>query len=92
VPAAFVLEDEVARIGLLRLEWEALIAPPPTMLQDWTHRFEDIRRSEVALRESGQWVRGPADLLGVLRLDHDEVRHCLALAWFLDPEGARWSP
>jgi PD-(D/E)XK nuclease superfamily len=87
VAADFVLADEVARLELLRSEWDTLLAPPPGLIEDWAVWLEDIRRSEAVLREAGQWVRGPADLLGVLRLDHDEVRHCLALAWLLDPEG-----
>jgi hypothetical protein len=84
----FAVDIELTRFGELKHEWARLTAPSPRLIEEWTSRLEILRQSEMALREAGRWVRGPFDLLGVLRLSTDELRHCMVLSWLLDPEGA----
>jgi hypothetical protein len=84
----FALDLELTRFGQLKHEWAGLTAPSPQTIREWTSRLEILQQSETALREAGRWVRGPSDLLGILRLGTDELRHCMVLSWLLDPVGA----
>ena len=58
-------------------------SPVPTA---WCPAFEEAERSTRALQRAGEWVTGPASLLGVLDRRRAETTHSRILAWLLDPE------
>ena len=54
-------------------------------VSSWIAAFDDLRAEQDALRQSGRWVSGPADLLGVIGQSRRETYHSAILAWLLDP-------
>ncbi len=54
-------------------------------ISDWESKIGEIISEQRSLRQTGRWVSGPRDLLGVLRKDHHEVTHSAIIAWLLDP-------
>ena len=60
---------------------------PRETLNRWTQKVADMSTLEQALRHRGRWISGPKDLMGVLEVEFDEVKHCRALAWLLNPNG-----
>lgn len=54
----------------------------------WLADLQRLEAAERSSRAAGRWVRGPADLMAVLRLHRDEVRNCRVLGWLLDPAAA----
>lgn len=56
-------------------------------LDRWTQKVADMATLEQELRHRGRWISGPRDLMGVLEVEFDEVKHCRALAWLLNPNG-----
>src|SRR4051794_35670092 len=57
-------------------------------VERWNDQFASMHLLQRELQAAGRWVRGPEDLMGVLRLGRDEVRNCRVLAWLFDPLGA----
>lgn len=74
------------RLQELRRSWSAL---PPAGVADvapWERRLTRMTEEVARLREAGQWVRGPSDLLTVCRLHRWELTQSAALGWVCDPE------
>src|SRR5688572_10969215 len=57
------------------------------MTETWSRELQNLSRLQEELRTSGRWISGPRDLMGVLDVAFDEVRHCRVLRWLLDPSG-----
>src|SRR5262245_8325925 len=51
----------------------------------WAAALDSMSREEARLRADGRWVRGTADVFGVLGISRAEVRHTKFLAWLMDP-------
>ena len=66
-----------------RLEAQASVT-----VRGWRATFTDMIDQQAALQADGRWVRGHADLMGVLGLGRSELIHSAALQWLLDPLGA----
>lgn len=54
-------------------------------LGTWQVAFEAMVREEGKLRSEGKWVRGHADVFGVLGISRAEIRHTRFVAWLMDP-------
>jgi hypothetical protein len=74
-----------ARRAALAQEWSSLASRGAVDIGRWEAAVERLRAEEHGLRAEGHWTRGRDDLLGVLGLHRDEVRHSRAIAWLLDP-------
>ncbi len=80
-----VANDEQALAQMVE-EWEYIeSASLNQVLSEWNVAFETLAREESELRARGDWVRGPADMFGVLGHSRAEVRHTKLVAWLLDP-------
>lgn len=70
-------------------EWRRLLIDEAnaeaSCVRRWSETYGALVESQRFLRETGRWVRGPSDIMGVLRLQRDEVRNCRLLRWLLDP-------
>ena len=77
-------EQAASKLAEMSSEWNRVAASPPDLAR-WEDSFAALLGEERALRADGRWTHGRDDLLGVLRLHRDEVRHSRAIAWLLDP-------
>src|SRR4051812_10917179 len=68
------------RLDALRTEWQA--AMPNRVDFD---RFAVVKAEADSIVNSGRWVSGPDDLLGVLGRRRDELVHSRVIAWLLVP-------
>jgi hypothetical protein len=88
-PDAGWARETSQRFADLEREWQRVhdgeTARLDALVEDWRSAITDLDAQQRRLQEDGQWVRGPADLMAVLHLAHDEVKNCRALAWLLDP-------
>lgn len=75
-----------SEFAALLAEWQG-IAPraPEGDLVIWDAAMTTLAREERQLRAAGDWRHGRDDLLGVLGLARDEVRHSRMIAWLFDP-------
>jgi hypothetical protein len=80
--AAVVTE---AQFDAMAREWRELGDRAARAIGDWEASFERIAAEQARLRADGLWTHGRDDMLGVLRLHRDEVRHSRLIAWLLDP-------
>jgi hypothetical protein len=84
--------EQYRQFALLQEAWEALTgslaAQERAEIATWPGRLRQLAAIVAKSKTAGRWTRGPTDLLGVLRLERDEVRNCRVLAWLLDPAGA----
>lgn len=73
-----------SKLAELTSEWAAIevIGSDATR---WDGAYAAMAAEEHALRAVGRWTHGRDDLLGVLGLHRDEVRHSRAIAWLVDP-------
>lgn len=55
------------------------------LVEAWEDRLATMRARMDELWRAGQWVSGPADLLGVIDRSRHETYHSAILAWLLDP-------
>lgn len=78
-----------SRLIELRSEWEDALAGVQTQTEaaaaHWEATFDALLLEQSRLVDNGMWTRGPSELLGVLGVQHDEVRNCRVLRWLLDP-------
>lgn len=84
--------EQTDRLQRLAVAWDWIELQSESAERDliahWSEDVEDLAALEDALRSQGRWISGPADLMSVLEIERDEVKHCRVLAWLLDPNGA----
>lgn len=81
--------DELERVqGMWHALQERSVARDNASISQWLIDLAELSRIEGELRAQGRWASGPSDLMGVLQVAFDEVKHCRVLAWLLDPNGA----
>jgi hypothetical protein len=80
--AAFAF-DEAARV------WAGIRPLPATLTDDdlgrWASMYQDFVDAQAALVRAGEWVHGPSDLMHILGVQYDELRHSRVVGWLLDP-------
>lgn len=77
--------DEQRFSDLLR-EWStARRGATQEQLDAWVSALDEMTREEADLRGAGRWVRGAADVFGILGISRAEVRHTRFIAWLMDP-------
>lgn len=85
------VSEQTDRLQRLASVWDSIELQSQTTARDviagWCEDVEELAALEDALRSQGRWISGPADLMGVLEVAFDEVRHCRVLRWLLDPSG-----
>jgi hypothetical protein len=69
------------RFKRVRAEWQVITSRPAIDRV----RFEQVKAEAEALGAAGAWASGPADLLGVIRRERDELLHSRVIAWLLVP-------
>jgi len=80
------MDDDEKRFDELRHEWIAIEdSIRQEVLERWTSTLREMENEEDELRAAGKWVRGPADVFGVLGVSRAEVRHTRFIAWLMDP-------
>lgn len=55
------------------------------VLGGWTTAFDQMLEEEAGIRSDGKWVRGAADVFGILGISRAEIRHTKFIAWLMDP-------
>ena len=75
-------ESAFSRLGA---EWREIQRNRHTTAGHWETKLHVLRAEEGRLRDSGSWVHGRSDYLGVLGRHRDELAHSRMLAWLLDP-------
>lgn len=74
------------RLQGLRQAWAAVPPAGSAGVASWERRLSNMAREVTQLREAGQWLRGPSDLLTVCGLHRWELTQSAALGWVCDPE------
>jgi hypothetical protein len=69
----------------MQAEWRAVCDHARADVGFWEQRFVGLAREEAQLRDSGRWIHGRADYLGVMGKHRDELMHSRMIAWLLDP-------
>ena len=72
---------------VLEARQQRLARHQTVVTESWRRTMTEMQAHQVKLQVAGAWVRGPADFLGGLTRDRDELTHSAALAWLLDPLG-----
>jgi hypothetical protein len=81
-------DDTLAKGEFERAErdWAAITSSRrDDTLVAWERDLALIDREQRDLERAGRWVSGPSDLMAVLRITGDELRHSDMLAWLLSP-------
>lgn len=90
-PSEWVAVQTMEEFEDLDRAWVALevrcAAQDAVVVEEWLDEIAILTRLEEQLRSQGTWISGPRDLMGVLEIAFDEVRHCRVLRWLLDPSG-----
>ena len=81
--ARFDIRTEGHHLRRLKEVWTEKLAEPPPPVSG--HEIAPMQVLEQRLRAEGRWIVGPATMLEVLGLQHDEVRNCRVIRWLLDP-------
>ena len=69
-------------------EWDLLVvAAGQVRVAQWEEHFARIAKEEIHLRDSGRWLTGRTDWLGVLDRERHEMTHSRLLGWLCDPAG-----
>jgi hypothetical protein len=74
-----------ARFEALQVEWSGVRHQLRSHVARWEERRAQLAEEEVQLRDTGRWIHGRSDYLGVLGRERDELSHSRMIAWLLDP-------
>jgi hypothetical protein len=74
-----------ARFADLQDEWAAVRHQLRSHVVRWEDRRAQLADEEAQLRDTGRWIHGRSDYLGVLGRERDELSHSRMIAWLLDP-------
>lgn len=84
--------EQTKSLDELEEEWRSLelqrVDRDRKLVAGWSRELTELSALEWRLRAAGRWISGPTDLMGVLEVERDEVKHCRALAWLLNPHAA----
>ena len=58
----------------------------PTGPASWDLEFESVAAEYEGLRRAGNWVYGPQDFFGILKIGRSELAHSAILAWLMNPD------
>lgn len=88
-PEGFDVDAAAAAFDGAVRAWAA-IRPLPAALTDddvapWASTYQEFVDAQAALVRAGEWVHGPSDLMHILGVQFDELRHSRVVGWLLDP-------
>ena len=80
----FDLENAEMRFQALQSEWRDHVTRLPI---GWADRMAAMADEHHGLLSAGEWVSGPADLLGIIGRGRRETYHSAILAWLMSASG-----
>ena len=78
------MEQEFERVVS---DWAQVRERSRSDISRWEQKVNQLALDEGRLRDSGLWVHGRTDYLGVIGLHRDELVHSRLVGWLLDPCG-----
>jgi hypothetical protein len=82
-------EQWPAAFADLAEQWRGIAGSPlpPTSVQSWEERYDQLIAQQRQLKNRGLWVSGPSDLMHLARVADGELAHSNLVAWLLNPAG-----